>query len=399
MSAEITVSLVSFRFCADPAINLDRHGAWLNTLVSGADTRPDLVLFPEFSLTGWTYDPDAALELDSPLVGRAVGLASEFATVVGFGLVERHGGVRYNSFVVAGPDGVAGVMRKINLTPAECRHFQPGHELPVIEVSAGRLADLRLGVAICADATRFEMIHLLSLRGAEVILAPHANSLASYGGNRDGWIRWRRERWPLFARDCAVAIAGVSCAGRPAPEMPAVDDAGDELPRGETGELWIWGVMNFKSYWNRPDATAEALTDGWVHTGDVGHMDEDDYVHITDRAKDMILRGGENIGCQEVEAALYRHPGVAECAVFGVPDERLGEAVAAVVSVRPDAPPSVEDLKAHTAEHLAKFKVPEHLWLRTERLPRIASEKIFKRQLRDEAVALLQADGRAAADG
>ena len=252
MSAEITVSLVSFRFCADPAINLDRHGAWLNTLVSGADTKPDLVLFPEFSLTGWTYDPDAALELDSPLVGRAIGLASEFATVVGFGVVERRGGVRCNSFVVAGPDGVAGVMRKINLTPAECRHFHPGSEVPVIEVSSGRLAGLRLGVAICADATRFEMIHLLSLRGAEVILAPHANSLASYGGNRDGWLRWRRERWPLFARDCAVTIAGVSCAGRPAPEMPAVDDAGDERAQRFCGGAMIVDC----------DGTARCVLDG-----------------------------------------------------------------------------------------------------------------------------------------
>ena len=239
MSAAITVSLVSFRFCADPAINLDRHCAWLERFARSADTRPDLVLFPEFSLTGWTYDPDAALDLDSPLVGRAVGLASEFGTVIGFGLVERRGGVRCNSFVVADPDGFAGVMRKINLTPAECRHFHPGRELPVIEVAAGRLAGVRMGVAICADATRFEMIHLLSLRGAEVILAPHANSLASYGGNRDGWVRWRRERWPLFARDCAVAIAGVSCAGRPARQMPAVDDAGDERAQRFCGGAMI----------------------------------------------------------------------------------------------------------------------------------------------------------------
>ena len=182
----------------------------------------------------------------------------------------------------------------------------------------------------------------------------------------------------------------------PLARVKVVDDAGHEVPRGATGELWIWGAMNFKRYWNRPDATAEALTDGWVHTGDLGHMDEDDYVHITDRAKDMILRGGENIGCQEVEAVLYRHPGVAECAVFGVPDPRLGETVAAVVSVRSEAPPTGAELRAHAAAHLAKFKVPEHLWLRTERLPRIASEKIFKRRLRDEAVALLQADGNAA---
>ena len=239
MSAMLTVSLVSFRFCADPGINLDRHGAWLEVLAKSAGGMPDLVLFPEFSLTGWTYDADAALELDSPLVGRAVGLAAEFATAVGFGLVERCGGVRCNSFVVAGPDGVAGVMRKINLTPAECRHFSPGRELPVIEVAAGRLAGVRMGVATCADATRFEMIHLLSLRGAAVILAPHANSLASYGGNRDGWARWRRERWPLFARDCAVTIARVSCAGRPAPGLPAVDDAGDERAQRFCGGAMI----------------------------------------------------------------------------------------------------------------------------------------------------------------
>ena len=239
MSAEITVSLVSFRFGADTAINLNRHGAWLERLARSADTKPDLVLFPEFSLTGWTYDPDAALDLDSPLVGRAVGLASEFATAVGFGLVERRGGVRCNSFVIAAPDGIAGVMRKINLTRAELPHFSPGPELPVIEVSAGRLAGLRLGVAICADATRFEITHLLSLRGAELILAPHANSLASYGGNRDGWLRWRRERWPLFARDCAVTIAGVSCAGRPAPGLPPVDDAGDERAQRFCGGAMI----------------------------------------------------------------------------------------------------------------------------------------------------------------
>lgn len=252
MSAEITVSLVSFRFCADPATNLDRHSAWLETLARSAGTRPDLVLFPEFSLTGWTYDPDAALDLDSPLVARAVDLASEFATAVGFGLVERRGGVRCNSFVVAGPDGVAGVMRKINLTPAELPHFSPGRELPVIEVAHGRLAGVRLGVAICADATRFEVIHLLSLRGAELILAPHANSLASYGGNRDGWIRWRRERWLLFARDCAVTIAGVSCAGRPAPEMPAVEDSGDQRAQRFCG-----GAMIVDS-----DGTAGTVLDG-----------------------------------------------------------------------------------------------------------------------------------------
>ena len=252
---------------------------------------------------------------------------------------------------------------------------------------------------------RYDLSSLTSAGGGGAPMAPEqARRIGEQIGEGAAGTGWGMTE----TQGLATMIGGLAYIERPRscgrPILPlarvkVVDDAGNELARGETGELWIWGAMNFKGYWNRPDATAEALTDGWVHTGDVGHMDEDDYVHITDRAKDMILRGGENIGCQEVEAVLYRHPGVAECAVFGVPDARLGETVAAVVSVRPDAPPTVEDLQAHTAEHLARFKVPEHVWLRTERLPRIASEKIFKRQLRDEAVALLQADGRAPADG
>jgi acyl-CoA synthetase (AMP-forming)/AMP-acid ligase II len=105
----------------------------------------------------------------------------------------------------------------------------------------------------------------------------------------------------------------------------------------------------------------------------------------------MVIRGGENIGCQEVEAAIYDHPCVSECAVFGVPDERLGESIAAVVMVKPNMRLTPDDVRAHVASHLARFKVPEHVWVRAEQLPRIASGKIYKRGLRDEAVAQLQA--------
>jgi len=104
-----------------------------------------------------------------------------------------------------------------------------------------------------------------------------------------------------------------------------------------------------------------------------------------------VIRGGENIGCQEVEAAIYDHPSVSECAVFGVPDERLGEAIAAVVMVKPNMMLQPDDVRAHVAVHLARFKVPEHVWVRTEQLPRIASGKIYKRGLRDEAIVKLAA--------
>jgi long-chain acyl-CoA synthetase len=187
-----------------------------------------------------------------------------------------------------------------------------------------------------------------------------------------------------------------SC-GRPIPPMVTikiVDPNGREVPRGETGEIWIHGAQNFRGYWNKPDATRETLKDGWVCSGDIGHMDSEDFVFITDRAKDMVIRGGENIGCQEVEAAIYDHPCVSECAVFGVPDERLGESIAAVVMVKPNMHLSADDVRAHVAAHLARFKVPEHVWVRAEQLPRIASGKIYKRGLRDEAIASLESAAR-----
>ena len=186
---------------------------------------------------------------------------------------------------------------------------------------------------------------------------------------------------------------GRSC-GRPIPPMVSikiVDANGHTVAHGDTGEIWIRGAMNFRGYWNKPEATRETLKDGWVCSGDIGHMDDEEFVFITDRAKDMVIRGGENIGCQEVEAAIYDHPCVSECAVFGVPDERLGEAIAAVVMAKPNMTLHPDDVRAHVAVHLARFKVPEHVWVRTEQLPRIASGKIYKRGLRDEAIVNLAA--------
>ncbi len=113
----------------------------------------------------------------------------------------------------------------------------------------------------------------------------------------------------------------------PAFEVKCVDDDGNTVPQGEVGELWVRGAQVIKGYLNRPDATAESITDGWLHTGDIARVDEDGFIFIVDRKKDMVLRGGENIYCAEVEACVYRHPAVAECCVFGVPDERLGEEV------------------------------------------------------------------------
>jgi len=162
------------------------------------------------------------------------------------------------------------------------------------------------------------------------------------------------------------------------------DDEGRSLPAGERGEIWFKGPNLIRGYWNKPGATAETIVDGWLRTGDIGRLDEDGFVYVEDRAKDMVLRGGENVYCAEVEAAIYEHPAVYEAAVFGVPHERLGEEVACVVYPRPGHTITVDALQAHVAERLASFKVPTLVHLTDHQLPRNASGKILKRELRDE---------------
>ncbi len=174
----------------------------------------------------------------------------------------------------------------------------------------------------------------------------------------------------------------------PVSDMKVIDDEGNELPAGERGELCIYGPHVFAEYHNKPEATAEAIDpDGWFHTGDVAIIDEEGYVFIVDRAKDLVIRGGENIGCAEVEAAIAQHPAVHECAVFGVPDERLGEEVG--VAVFPIAGQELDpkELQTFAGERLASFKVPAHVFVYEAPLPKNANGKILKRQLREEAVS------------
>ncbi|MEE4360088.1 MAG: class I adenylate-forming enzyme family protein [Pseudomonadales bacterium] len=172
-------------------------------------------------------------------------------------------------------------------------------------------------------------------------------------------------------------------------DIEAFDDAGRQLPRGALGELWIRGPVVFRGYWNREDATAEAISDGWFHSGDIGRVDEDGFVFIEDRKKDMVIRGGENVYCAEVEAALYELEGVSEAVVFGVPDERLGEQVAAVVVTREGQVLTPEAVRAQLAVRLAHFKVPEHLYFQEEQLPRNASGKFLKREVRAQLLTKL----------
>ena len=176
--------------------------------------------------------------------------------------------------------------------------------------------------------------------------------------------------------------------GRPSPpiiEAKIVDPSGNTLPTGEIGEICLKSTANLRCYWKNPEATDEiSLEDGWIKTGDVGVVDEQGFVYIKDRVKDLVIRGGENIACQEVEDALYEHPNVYEAAVFGLPEERLGEQVAAVVMVKPGEQLIEQELKDFLGNRLAKFKIPNLIWLQKNPLPRGATDKIYKKGLREE---------------
>ncbi len=189
--------------------------------------------------------------------------------------------------------------------------------------------------------------------------------------------------------------------GKPAstgrPSRPLVEiriDAGDGqvgagLAAGTVGEVCIRSAANCRGYWNKPEQTLAAFPgDGWFRSGDLGYLDDDGYLFIVDRKKDIIIRGGENISCQEVESALYAHPAVAEASVFGLPDERLGEIVGAVVYPKPGAALEGEALIQFVSRDMASFKVPARVWMSTEPLPKLGSAKIDKVALRTQYRAI-----------
>jgi long-chain acyl-CoA synthetase len=178
-------------------------------------------------------------------------------------------------------------------------------------------------------------------------------------------------------------------AGRTVPimQLRVVDQQGETLPPGEVGEIEFYGPNLIRGYWNNPEATGATFHDGWLRSGDLGRIDDEGFVYVEDRAKDMVIRAGENIYCAEVEAVLYEHPAVYEVAVFGVPHDRLGEELVAAIVLRPGAAVTEDEIKAQVGSRLAAFKVPSRIEFSTEQLPRSASGKILKRELRDTIVS------------
>jgi acyl-CoA synthetase (AMP-forming)/AMP-acid ligase II len=185
-----------------------------------------------------------------------------------------------------------------------------------------------------------------------------------------------------------VAIGGQTWVERPdsvgtvlpTVEVRVVSD-GIPVPAGETGEISFKGPQVVSGYWNAPEATAASFRDGWFHTGDIGRIAPDGYLYVIGRMKDIVIRGGENINCGEVEACLGNHPGVIEVAAFGVPHPTLGEELAVVVCLTEAGQATADELRAFVAERLAAFKVPARVYLSRLPLPRTATGKVIKQGL------------------
>jgi long-chain acyl-CoA synthetase len=280
-------------------------------------------------------------------------------------------------------------------------HFDPERALELIERERiGTFGGVPAMVMQVLDSPNFSKYDTSSIRGVSYGGAPAPPDL----------VRRIREAWPVgqpsngygltetssvtsmnaggdyIAKPDSVGPAVPVCDVAIVPEDFAGAEPDDTLPRGRDvrGELWIKGPNVVRGYWNRPEETAKTFSQGWLHTGDVAQLDDEGFIYIVDRAKDMIIRGGENVYSVQVEAALFEHPAVADVAVIGVPDPTLGEEVGAVVVLRPGAKVTAEELGQHVKARLAGFMVPTHIWFRSEPLPRNPQGKVLKRELREE---------------
>jgi len=176
---------------------------------------------------------------------------------------------------------------------------------------------------------------------------------------------------------------------KPLTEIIICDENNKEVKNGNVGEIFIKSPSNFRCYWNNEKATKEAFYEGWFKSGDLGYLDNDNYLFIVDRAKDIVIRGGENISCLEVEDRINTHPDILEASVFGIPDERLGEILCCSVSLDKNSKINSDDLKEFLKQYLASFKIPERVDIHYDQLPRTASGKIYKLKLREKMISTI----------
>ena len=235
--------------------------------------------------------------------------------------------------------------------------------------------DLSTCVSFAAGGAPRPVEHVERIRKA----MPHAFPLLGYGLTETNGVGCGNLNENYLAKPGSTGTAS-----RPLVDLAILDDAGNTLLQGAVGEVSIRSIANFLGYWGNEKATREAVTaDGYFRTGDLGYLDAEGYLFIVDRKKDIIIRGGENISCIEVENAIYAHPCIAEVSVFGLPDERFGEVPAAVYLAKDDCSATEEELRAFLKEHIAPFNIPVRFWEVHEALPRLGTEKVDKRSLRE----------------
>jgi long-chain acyl-CoA synthetase len=383
---------------------------------------------PEAAAPGLSIDPedDATIFYTSGTTGRpkgAVGTHRNICTnLMNLFFLNSRGAMRYGSGLIeSGEKNKPAYLLSVPLFHATgchavmvtnlaaggkivmMHHFDPERALELIEreriVTFGGVPAMVMQVL---DSPTFAKTDTSSIRGVSYGGAPAPPDL----------VRRIREAWPVgqpsngYGLTETSSVTSMNSGGdyiaKPAsvgPPVPVTDVAivpedftgeepDDTIPRGPDvrGELWVKGPQVVRGYWHRPEETAKTFSRGWLHTGDVARLDEDNFIFIVDRAKDMIIRGGENVYSVQVEAALFEHPAVADCAVIGVPEPTLGEEVGAVIVLRPGHKVAADELSAHVRGRLAGFMVPTHIWFREEPLPRNPAGKVLKRELREELV-------------
>ncbi|MEO9180206.1 MAG: class I adenylate-forming enzyme family protein [Acidimicrobiales bacterium] len=386
--------------------------------VSDGATPPDVVIEPDddatmFYTSGTTGHPKGAVGTHRNAITNLMNLfyAGQRATLrFGVGNLDDKGESIPNAGLLSVPlfHATGCLASMITSTAAGGKlvmmhHFDAGKALGLIESERltmfGGVPTIAMQILDHPDFKKFDTssVKSVSYGGAPAPPELVKRLRAAFPGGQPG------NGYGLTETSAAVCLNGgpdyVEKPDSCGPAVPVVEIAivpedfeGDEppanRPTGSTvlGELWVKGPNVVRGYWNKPEATASAFTKGWLHTGDIARIDDDGFVYIMDRAKDMIIRGGENVYSVIVEAVIFEHPDVADCAVVGLPHPTMGEEVTAVIVLRPGRVVEAEEIIRHVGEHLARFEVPTKIFFRTEPLPRNPQGKVLKRELRTSLV-------------
>ena len=341
-------ALSDHRAVVQAALNFAAQALMLFTQLteSGAEIRKlqtMLVTLPLFHVTG-----EVAILLQSFIIGRRLVLMPRWDTEEAMRLIERE---RVTAFI-----GVPLMSHAIATHPRRHEH------------------DLSSCLSFAAGGAPRPPEHVGLIQAA----FPGAWPMIGYGLTETNAVGCGN-----FNENQVAKPDSAGPASQPLSEVAILGEDGSFLPTGEAGEVAIRAICNIAGYWNDAEATASAIrADGFMLTGDIGYLDADGYLFIVDRKKDIIIRGGENIACSEVEAAIYAHPAIAEACVFGLADDTFGEVPVAVCRLKPGQAADEAELAVHVAKLLAAFKVPARFWIESAPLPRLGTEKIDRRALR-----------------